>query len=236
MTYYEVIYYNFTNIWLILIILIVLLFLYLVCRTAEINKFFALLMGLFVVLTGSCLCFGAFVFISRDAYDARIMCGFNVFLGLMAVFIAFHAKHWIYKSAYMALTWCFFIFALTYGNALSLQKDYMQYRTAILAGDLNSLEIMNSDDVKSVSIVGNIGHSPAIMNMAEDYPMLNREDMFPVGLGEGIWNSYYFYNYLNFPNIEEDHNGSQDRNLPIIKDTMYHTIKGSGNRIVIELK
>lgn len=236
LTYYEIIYHDFTNIWLILIILLVLLFLYVVCRTAKINKFSALLMGMFVVLIGSFLCFGAFLFISRDAHDARIMYGFNVFLALMAVFIAFHTKHWFFKSVYMALTWCFFVFSLTYGNALSLQKDYMQYRTEILAGDLNSLEIMNSDDVKSISLVGDIGYSPAIVNMAEDYPILNREGMIPVGLGERIWNSYYFYNYLNIPNIEEDNIGSQDRNLPIIKDTMYHTIKGSGNRIVVELK
>ena len=236
LAYYETIYHDFTKIWLILIILTVLLFLYLVCRTAKINKFYALLMGVLVVWFGSFLCFGAFLFISKDAYDARTMCGFNVLLALIAVFIAFHAKHWIYKLVYMALTWCFFIFSLTYGNALSLQQDYMQYRTTILASDLNSLEIMNSDEVKSISIVGDIGYSPAIVNMAEDYPILNQEDMIPVRLGKGIWNSSYFYNYLNIPNIEEDNIDGQDQNLPIIKDTMYHTIKGSGNRIVVELK
>lgn len=236
LAYYKIIYHDFTSIWLMLIILIVLLFLYFVCRTAKIYKLSALLMGVLVVLIGSFLCFGAFLFISRDAYDARTMYGFNVLLALMAVFIAFHAKHWVYKLVYMALTWCFLIFSLTYGNALSVQQDYMHYRTEILGSDLNSLEVMNSDDVKSISVVGNIGYSPVIKNMAEDYPILSREGMISAGLGEGIWNSYYLYNYLNIPNIEGGDIDNQDRDLPVIKDTMYHTIKGNGNRIVVELK
>ena len=242
-TYYKIIYHDFTKIWIALIIMLIIIFLYSVCKSAKINKFAALALGIFAILAGSFLCFGANLYISRNAYDTRSMYGFNVLLTLMAVFIAFHAKHWIYKAAYVVLTWCFFVFALTYGNALSLQQDYMHYRTELLVSDLNDLEIMNSDGVKSVSIIGDIGYSPAIMNMAEDYPILDRaghsgdgDGLICTGLGEGIWGGYYFYNYLNIKNIENGGSDIQDQSLPILKDTMYHTIKGSGNKVVVELK
>lgn len=241
LTYLEIVYRDFTKIWLILLIMTAAIFLYSVCRTAVIHKLIAFALGVFTVLAGSFLCFGAYLFISRDAYDTRTMYGFNVLLTLMAVFIAFHAKYWILKAVYATLAWCFFVFSLTYGNALSSQQNYMYFRANLLVSDLNSLEIMNSDQVKKVFIVGDIGYSPVIRKMAEDYPILDRsgysgdgDGLIGTGLGEGIWGGYYFYNYLNIPNIE----GStvENQNLPIIKDTMYHTIKGSGNSIVVELK
>lgn len=106
--------------WMALIIMLIIVFLYSVCKAARINQFVALTLGIFAILAGSFLCFGANLCISRDSYDTRSMYGFNVLLTLMAVFIAFHAKHWIYKAVYAVLTWCFFVFTLTYRNALSL--------------------------------------------------------------------------------------------------------------------
>ena len=196
-----------------------------------------------MVFLGSILCFGVNLFISREAYDVRSMYGFNVFLALLAVFLSFHAGNWMPKVVYAALVWSFFVFSLTYGNALATQQDYMQYRTELLADDLNDLDIMNTEEIKEVLIVGDIGYSPVIERMAEDYPILDRasftdsgDGLIGTGLGEGFWGGYYFYNYLKIPNIRSGSESDIDQELPVIKETMYHTIRGGGSLVVIELK
>lgn len=234
--YYKIICYDFTPLWLLLILAIAVLFIYLVCKTASIPKIFAFFLGILTVLIGSALCFGAYLFISEEAYDTRCMYGFNLFLTLMAIYISYHTKYWIPKAIYTALAWCFFVFSLTYGNALALQQDYLNYRITLVANDLNSLEFMKTDDMKKIRIEGAIGLAPAIKNMSETYPFLKKE-IFS-GFGSGFWGGYYFYHYFNIPNIEviTDEDGCQYQNLPLINDTMYHTISGDGHYILIELK
>ncbi|MCM1144937.1 MAG: glucosyltransferase domain-containing protein [Blautia sp.] len=244
--YYETVYRDFSKIWLILSVMIVLLFLYTVCKTAVIPKAAALGMGVLTVFIGSALCFGANLFISREAFDARSMYGFNVFLTLLAVYVAFGLKSWIPKAVYGILAWSFLIFALTFGNALARQQEYRNYRAELLAADLNALEIMQTEEEKEIQIVGDIGYSPVILRMAEVYPILNRESfseegegIICSGLGEGIWGGYYFYYYLNLPHVRMADGGEDWKNagnLPILRDTAYHTIRGSGGKIVVELK
>lgn len=233
-TYYEIIFQDLTKIWFMLIMIIVLLFMYAVCRMAVIHKVFALLMGIITVGIGSLLCFGAYLFISEDAYYTRAMYGINVFLTLMAVWISFYLSHWIPKMIYVALAWSFLTFSLTYGNALSQQQAYLDYRINLLASDLNELEIMKTNELKKIQIVGNIGIAPVIASMTDAYPLLERTIF--TGLSEGYWGGYYFYHYLNIPNIEVTTEESQYNNLPIIKDTMYHTIRGNNSNILIELQ
>lgn len=234
--YYKIICYDFTPLWLFLILATAVLFLYLVCKTASVSTIQAFLFGILTVLAGSALCFGAYLFISEDAYDTRCMYGFNLFLTLMAIYISYHAKYWISKAVYTALAWCFLVFSLTFGNALALQQEYLNYRITLVANDLNELELMKTDEMKKIRIQGSIGSAPAITNMAETYHFLGKE-IFS-GFGEGFWGAYYFYHYFNIPNIEviTEDDECDYQNLPLIKDTMYHTISGSGRNILIKLK
>lgn len=218
-------------------------FLYSVYRSARINRILAVCIGIGTVFAGSVLCFGVNLFISRESYDARTMYGFNFLITMLAVFISFQAGYWILKMIYTMLAWSFVVFALTFGNALAQQQAYRDYRIELLAGDLNDLEIMNTDETKYIQVTGDIGYSPVIRNMAEAYPILNREayigsgdGLICTGLGEGIWGEYYFRHYLNMPNIESSSKDDDYRDLPVIKDTMYHTIRGDGHHILIELK
>ena len=234
--YYKIICYDFTLPRVLLVFAIVMIFLYLVCKTASASKISALFLGILTVLIGSALCFGAYLFISEDAYDTRCMYGFNVLLTLMAVYISYHAKYWITKTVYTALTWCFLVFSLTFGNALALQQEYLDYRITLVANDLSHLDFMRTAEMKNIRIEGNIGPAPAIKNMSETYHFLEKE-IFS-GFSEGFWGAYYFYHYFNIPNIEviSDGEGDEYQNLPLINDTMYHTISGDGHNILIKLK
>jgi hypothetical protein len=153
MAYYKMIYSDHTKIWLVLMIIVAAVYVYVICQTTVMRKACILLLGIFSVCVGSGLCFGAYLFISEEAFDTRAMYGFHVFLALMAVYASFHGRFWLSKLPYAALAWSFLIFSLTYGNALVQQKDYMNYRVTLLAGDLNALEIMKTDEIKKIRII-----------------------------------------------------------------------------------
>lgn len=73
-------------------------------------------------------------------------------------------------------------------------------------------------------------------NMPQDYEMLNR--LIPITFqGKQYWGTYEFYHYYNLTNIVKDDSiDLTTYDLPVLKDTMYHTIKGEGQYILVELK
>jgi len=72
--------------------------------------------------------------------------------------------------------------------------------------------------------------------MPQDYQILER--LVPSTFGAGwSWSEYYIYNYFGLrdyslnPSID-----LQTLELPVISDTIYHTIKGNEEYILIILK
>ena len=56
---------------------------------------------------------------------------------------------------------------------------------------------------------------------------------------EMTWDGRYFYNYFGRKNMKPEWVWEEDYKqleLPIVMDTMYHTIKSDGEHILIELK
>lgn len=232
--YFLLVFKDFSIIWILLIALIFICFVITFTQDATIKKIPAILLAMVTILTSTLLCFGAYLFISREAYDVRAMCGINVWLSLFAIYISFHAKSWLPKAIYSALVWCFFVFALTHGNALAQEQDYTDYRVQLIINDLNELDVMNTNETKKLHVEGTIGNAPVNRNMSEIYPILKRTIYNE--FTEGALGQYYICNYINIPNVTPCDLKDMETNLPILKDTMFHTIKGDCNNILITLK
>ena len=232
--FYSNVYFDFKASWKILIFLLVLLFFTSFVLHSKMNKILALILSIAGVFAGSFVCFGVNLIMDIPKFDARAMYGLGALLAVMAVCVSFYEKKILFDVVCAALCWCFFTFSLSYANALAVQQDYLNYRVQLAAGDLNSLENMNTEDEKTLQIRGDIGLSPVIVNMSEGFDMLER--LVPSGFSEGYWGEYYFVNYFNIPNIEQTGETIDINQLPVLKDTMYHTIYGDGQSVVIELK
>ena len=104
-----------------------------------------------------------------------------------------------------------------------------------MISDLNSLEQFKTGNVKNVQISGSIGYSPVIKNMPQDYQILNR--LIPINFREKwSWGKNRFCYYYNIKNIYCYNSLDLTKEeLSVLKDTMYHTIKGNDNYILIEL-
>jgi len=234
--YFSLITSEFRKPWIIIIKLMCIFFVYVFIRDTKRKKYIAFLVSILVLTAMLILSFGLYTILEEPSFSPRAMYGFGVFIALIGIAISTSQKVYPAKISILILSWMFIVFAFTYGNALKIQDEYTDFRVNLVIQDLNDLEVFTTNTKKNVQISGTIGHSPILINMFEEYNILRR--LVPVQFrGNWNWGKYYFYNYFNLKNVKEDLTKNlKNYNLPILKETMYHTIRGNNNNILIELK
>lgn len=236
MKYFSYIGSDFKKWWLLLIGITALFYIFVSVRNSLRKKWHAFLLAVLTLLIMGALSFGMYPVLKIPLYVPRAMYGFGVLIALIGVSVMNAEKVYPAKVAYLYLCWIFFAFSFTYGNALAEQYRYTNFRVNAVIEDMNDLDIFNSEDMKTVQILGNIGKSPIIRQQPQSYQILNR--LVPDTFGRGwVWSEYYFYEYFDFKNTTSDYSIDLTAyDLPIIRDTMYHTIRGNEGYILIELK
>lgn len=187
------------------------------------------------------LSFGMYPFLSKPLFAPRAMYGIGILIALLSAEVVNNSKHVFTKIAPLVLSYFFFAFAFTYGNALSEQKRYTEFRIQLVIQDLNNIDSFANSEIKQVQLNGDIGLSPVIKNQPQNYQILNRLIPSTFGGNGWIWQQKYFYSYFSLKNVNPIYSWNEDvdlttLNLPIIKDSMYHTIKGDNENFLIELK
>ncbi len=226
---------DFTMFWKILIFLIGIFFVAAMVYHSKQQKVLALLVTCCSLAAMSLISFGVYSMLAKPLFAPRAMFGVGVFLAVISVY-AVDMGFAPVKLVMAVLSWTFFVFSFTYGNALSVQKEYTEYRTMLVIEELNEMNQLTQGNVKNVQIAGSIGYAPSLTGVMQRYGILSR--LIPVTFREEWhWGGYRFYNYYGLKNIR--HDSSVDLktcNLPVIKDTMFFTLKGSGDNYLVELK
>lgn len=182
------------------------------------------------------LCFGIYPVLAAPLYSPRAMYGFGVLLTLLCAVVVEGSGQIPVKLPALMLSWVFFVFSFTYGNALSLQKDYTEFRIQMVMEDLNELDAFAGKEKVLLRLEGSIGVTPILGNIPGDYEILDRLVPETFAGGDDL-TEYRFYCYYGLDDIAE--NGSSEEctpDMPILKDGIFHTIRGEENRILIQLK
>lgn len=236
--YFHYVLTDFKRQWILIIVLICIGFVYVCTMNSKRNKVLAFFVSILTLAAMAFLTFGLYPFLANPLYDARAMYGFGAFLAAVAVTISSSKKAYLFKILCIGLSWIFFVFGFTYANALKEQSEYADFRITAVVEDLNELDVMKTDNTKTIQVTGTIGYSPIIENMPDTYQILRR--LVPKGFEGGYyWGGCKFVNYYNIKNIVWTADIGEDiseYDLPVLKDTMYHTIKGNEKYILIELK
>lgn len=234
--YFSLVLSDFRKEWLLLILTIIISFIYVVVRDSNKKKYIAIPIILIFLIIMGILSFGLYPILIKPTFNPRAMYGFGVFIALMGMVIMDSKKVYVSKLFVCILSYCFIVFAFTYGNALNVQDEYNNFRINLVIEDLNDLEIFQDNKMKYVQIFGTIGQSPILKNMPQDYQMLNR--LVPILFREEwYWGGYYFYNYFDLKNITPIYIANLEKySFTEIKDTMYHTILKNEDLIIIKLK
>lgn len=238
--YFSLVKSDFKTEWLIFIFLMMIAFIFVMVRDSKRKKYAAFFLSVLGLLMMCSLSFGMYPVLSKPLFNPRAMYGFGAFITFVGIAVSTAKKTYPAKLVCLALSWCFFVFSFTYGNALKAQEDYTDIRIAAVINDLNDLDIMASDETKIVQLDGSIGYAPAIRHMPEDYKILKR--LVPVQFkADWIFGEYQFFHYYRLKKVKwnQPKKSSIDLttyDLPVLKDTMYHTIRGNDNYVLIELK
>ena len=223
--------------WHILILILGVCFLYASCRTSKRSKVLAGLLALPVLLAIAALSFGVYPFLAGPTFYPRSMYGIGCTIAFMTMLVFSRLPKLIpARIASFLLSWAFFSFAFTYGNALYVQSQYTDYRIQITIDDLLDSGILEEPGQKSLRISGSIGYAPVIRHMPQDYQILNR--LVPINFqdSEEYWGTYGFMNYYGLPGIRAVSKGDYwDMGLPIIAKSPFHTIYSNGEFIWLNL-
>ena len=238
-TYFNLIYSDFNRVWLVLIALLAFAFIYTFVKVTSLKIYESLLLAFMLLVFGSVLSYGGYILLKHPLFAPRGMYGIGVLLAIISVNITAISKNNFIKIVCILLSWCFFVFSFSYGNALAEQKRYTDFRVNMLITDLNKLQPQNNMDML-MQLDGNIGKSPALTRRIDKrYPIIKR--LVPSTLGaDWVWNQYYLYNYFNLPHIKQHFDTKKQDfkkfNLPVIVNSRYHDIMANDKYILVQLK
>lgn len=233
---------DFKKIWLLLFALLSLLYALLSACHSRQNRILAFFMSILMLAIGFCLAFGVYPALAVALEQPRAMFGFGALIAFIAV-RAVDGKHAaLPRLCAFALSWCFLTFACTYGNALIEQKRFAESRIQLVLQDLNELPEMNSGAFRVVDVQGDIGYAPVVKRIPDNQRILSR--LVPTLFSGEDWGENYIYCFYGIQNIAMledgsyilDHTDITKLDLPVIKDTMFHTIRADNDHMVIELK
>lgn len=223
--------------WLACIGILCVCFLYASWKTAKGSRLTALLLAVLALALVGLLSPGVYPFLKRPTFYPRSMYAIGCAISLMTIFLFSRMPDLIpAKIACFLLSWAFFSFAFTYGNALYVQSQYTDYRIMITIDDLVESGILNEPGTKSLRISGSIGYAPSIRHMPQDYEILNR--LVPITFQDSAeyWGMYGLENYYALSGIDIVSKGDYwDLDLPLVVQSTYHTIYSDGNLIWLNL-
>ena len=234
--YYSLVLSDFKPLWLILLGVLIIGFLYTLVVTSRRKKVAMTLMSLLALGLMLVLCFGIYPLLQSTLFAPRAMYGFGVLIALMGIVTAEGRKRIPVKFAALALSWVFFVFAFTYGNALNYQRQYTDYRIALVLDDLSEMEVFLSDEPVTLQISGDIGQAPIIENMPQNYQMLNRLLPSTFSGADDLTQYRFFYHYDIRNAVQDIGTSLSEKELPVVLDTMYHTIRAQDYAVLVELK
>ena len=232
--YYKLVLTQFRQLWLILTALCVLAFIVVTAVNSTRNKLLSLGYSVLTLVLSAFLAFGVYPILSTPLFAPRAMYGFGVLLALICVGVCSSARLRFMGIASVALSWCFVVFAFMYGNALSVQKDYTEFRMQMVIEDLTHLDIVQTDCIKNLKFEGHIPKAPAVRNIQST--MLNT--LVPNTFGGGwTWAQYYFFHHRDLKNVKQsDKLSVPTEQLELKVDTVYHTIYTDEQNILVKLK
>ncbi|MDR2963303.1 MAG: glucosyltransferase domain-containing protein [Bacteroidales bacterium] len=225
--YWQLIRKDWNVLWQIIALVIVVIFYIKTIIHSKQNKIVAFFVTTLFLILLALSVFGVYPLLAEPSFVPRAMYGIGILLAILSVDICFSLKK-IYSFPVVLLVWCFFVFSFAYGNCLADQKRYKEFRAQILMHDI--AQIIPTTQIHKIIIHNGIGFSSVVQNVAHNNPIVKRL------IKPSLSRNYLAY-YHNFPQLEQNEKAvSNEKEIPVVLDSFYHTIQLNDEYIVITLK
>lgn len=151
------------KIWILLIILISFGFVYGSVRNTQRKKIVSLIYSSIALTMMLLLMFGVYPLLTKPSMNARAMFGAGIYIEIINVAaVDLLEKSKIIKLFVTILMYNFVVLVLTYGNALTEQNQYDDFRIQEVVNALNNTKYLKTEDKKKIQVEGSVGYAPAI--------------------------------------------------------------------------
>lgn len=257
--YFELLFSDFRILWLVMIGIMILGFIVMFVKRSKQNKILAAIfstVGLGLMLV---MCYILYAALEQPLYTTRAMYAVGAFIAIMGVYIvsgdeyrrlkvkmkekkdmlsvsvSLNLGEIVFTLAVVILSWCFFSFSFTYGNALKEQDTFRNMQIDMAIADLN--EITADGAPRKIQAVGQIDFAPAIKHMPEKEYHILRRLLKPSFETYVPWMAYRLREASGLPGLVFDPGLSLDNaNLPEIKNTALYIIYGDNENILVKFK
>lgn len=221
--------------WLVLVGIILVGFVVLFVVRSKRNKVKAGLVAALGMLMILVLSFAFYAVLDKPLYATRAMYPLGAAVAILAIYVMSGPKKaWILKVPVVVISWCFVVFALTFGNALKEQDNYRNMVVDMVINDINGLSVMQDGKPKYVQVSGNVGFSPVILHMPRDCNILPR--LLMPSFSEYVpWMANRVMQQSGLP-LVYDEKVMIESNLPMLKETTLYNIYGDEKYILVEFK
>ncbi len=235
-TYISLVNSDFPTIWKVLIITILVGFILFIVKSSKQKKWISCLLTIVVCVCAFVLSFGVYIVFNEPLTTPRAFYSIGLFITLLSLPLFLTNGFKISKLSIISLSWMFIVYSFVYGNALNIQKEYIDFRTEQVVNEFNNLELLKEGEKLNVQVVGTAGYQRSVQNMIQEYPLLERQ--IPVLFSdstEWLWGSFQFRGFygLNTELVDVDTTNLSSEN--ILKETYYYTIYKIDDVVVVDL-
>lgn len=208
-SYWEKVFFEFPKLWTILSIIPLILLITTLIRSKRL-PFFYYIAILLATAISYFLCFGFYPILEKPLFAGRAMFGIGYLLALqLIVFFAISRPNKVLFSIPCIILWCFLSFSFLFGNVLTSEKEYRNWRWDLAIIELSSL---NKLDAKhKICLAGNYNFSPQNRNLIKIYPIVKEMLQEPSG---HYWTNYIEFFYLrNMAGLQDTYSTCTNKDL-----------------------
>lgn len=228
-------------VWIVLIAVCIVAFVVGACQRFGLEenrlKPVAVLSAVTVLLMFS-VSFGIYPLLSAPSFTPRSLYGFMVCVSLILLMSVSLTPSWVSKVCAVLLAYEMIAFSFTYGNALTEQKAWADFRNDEVAEQLANLPQIVEGEGVTFAIRGDIGWAPAIERLCDDGDSTLMADLVRITFYGPGWTGYQqLCNYYGLPiKVNKSADENWGASFPKVSESYYSAIYADGDQVLIVLK
>ena len=234
--YYALVVRDFKALWLGLMGMIGAGFIVLYTMQARQNKILAALVAVAGVAMMLMAVYAPYAALESPLYTTRAMYGIGAVLAVMGVYIV-SCRGWklVMAVPVVAISWCFYSFGFTYGNALGEQGRFRDQEINMVIADLNEILPELGEEQKYIQTTGQIDFAPSIQHLPARTQRMVRRLLKPSFGRDTYWMAYKLTEMSGLKKLRfSPEVDLREKNLPVLRQTELYIIYGDREGILVE--